>query len=149
MNRPSGPHLNIKTVFPGMGIPMLKIRRSRDRIIFNMAIPILVRQHLYIDMAPRSFYLLMAWVGCAGPWFSMKMFYKYRKSHGRDKLILQPSCLHNGIFDTSEAAHSSPIRVRCSVFMWVQSMIYVLSKDCIQYHVDGLVQERYTVKSLI
>ena len=34
-----------------MGIPMLKIRRSRDLLIFNMGIPILVRRHLYIEMA--------------------------------------------------------------------------------------------------
>ena len=40
--------------FPGMGIPMLKIRRSRDRPIFNMGIPILVRGHLYIETAPRA-----------------------------------------------------------------------------------------------
>ena len=31
-----GPCLNLKTVFPCMGIPMLKIRWSRDRFIFNM-----------------------------------------------------------------------------------------------------------------
>ena len=35
-----------------MGIPMLKIRRSRDRLILNMGIPILAR-HLHIEMAPR------------------------------------------------------------------------------------------------
>ena len=35
-----------------MGIPMFKIRRSRDRLIFNMGIPILLRWHLYIEMAP-------------------------------------------------------------------------------------------------
>ena len=29
--------------FPGMGLPMLKIRRSKDCLIFNMGIPILVR----------------------------------------------------------------------------------------------------------
>ena len=34
-----------------MGIPILKIRRLWDRLIFNMGIPILVR-HLYIEMAP-------------------------------------------------------------------------------------------------
>ena len=39
----TGPCLNIKTVFPGMGIPMLEIKRSHDRLIFNMGIPILVR----------------------------------------------------------------------------------------------------------
>ena len=33
---------------------MLKIRRSRDRLIFNMGIPILVRPHLYIETVPRA-----------------------------------------------------------------------------------------------
>ena len=40
--------------FPGMGIPMLKIRWSRDRLIFNMGILILARRHLYIETAPWS-----------------------------------------------------------------------------------------------
>ena len=35
-----------------MGIPMLKIRRSRDRLIFNIGIPILVWRHYYIETAP-------------------------------------------------------------------------------------------------
>ena len=43
---------NIKTVFPRYGIPMLKISRSWDRLIFNMGIPILVRRHIYIEMTP-------------------------------------------------------------------------------------------------
>ena len=34
------------------GIPILKIRQSRDRLIFNMGIHILVRGHLYIETAP-------------------------------------------------------------------------------------------------
>ena len=34
-------------------IPMLMIRRSRDRLIFKMGIPILVRRHLYIETPPR------------------------------------------------------------------------------------------------
>ena len=69
----SGACFNIKTIFrgtgiptatrapsqykdqfiPGMGIPMLKIRRSQDRLIFNMRIPILVRWHLSIEMSTR------------------------------------------------------------------------------------------------
>ena len=48
----TGHRLNINTVFPGIGIPMLKIRRSLDRLIFNMGIPILVRRHLYTKTAP-------------------------------------------------------------------------------------------------
>ena len=34
-----GPDFNIKSVFPGMGIPIIKIRRSYDRLIFTMGIP--------------------------------------------------------------------------------------------------------------
>ena len=35
---------------------MLNIRRSRDRLIFNMGSPILVRRHLYIETVPRIRY---------------------------------------------------------------------------------------------
>ena len=51
--RRQGP-VSIKPVFPRYRIPMLKIRRSRDRLIFNVGIPKLVRRHLYIETAPRS-----------------------------------------------------------------------------------------------
>ena len=34
--RELGPRLNIKTIFQGMGIPMLKIRRLWDRLIFKL-----------------------------------------------------------------------------------------------------------------
>ena len=44
-----GPLLNIKTVYSGIGSLMLKIRRSWDRLSFNMGIRILVRRHLYIE----------------------------------------------------------------------------------------------------
>ena len=43
---------NIKTVALGMEIIMLKIRRSRDRLISNMGIYILARRRLYIETAP-------------------------------------------------------------------------------------------------
>ena len=52
-----------RVTFPGMGIPMLKIRRSRDRLIFNIGIPIPVKKHLYIETAPSypsHRYLLVA-----------------------------------------------------------------------------------------
>ena len=45
--------LNIKIVFPGRGILMLKIRLSQVHLIVNMGIPILVKWHLYIEVAPR------------------------------------------------------------------------------------------------
>ena len=54
LNAP-GPRLNIKRVFLGMGIPMLKIRWLWERLIFIMGIPILVRQRLYIEKVPRCF----------------------------------------------------------------------------------------------
>ena len=37
-----------------MRIPMLKIRRSCDRLIFNMGIPILVRRHLYTETVHKT-----------------------------------------------------------------------------------------------
>ena len=51
--RSPGPCFNIKTIFPRYGISMLKIRRSRDRLIFNTGVPILVRRYIYIETAPR------------------------------------------------------------------------------------------------
>ena len=44
-----GGHFIIKTVIEGLWIPIMKIRRSHDRLIFIMGIPILLRQHLYIE----------------------------------------------------------------------------------------------------
>ena len=46
------PRLNIKMIFPGVVISIIKIRRSWDHLIFMMGIPILVKQHLYIKTAP-------------------------------------------------------------------------------------------------
>ena len=45
-----------------MGIPMLKIRRSRERLISNMGIPILVRRHIYSEMVRWVFFNAHAWV---------------------------------------------------------------------------------------
>ena len=40
--------------FTGMGISMFEIKRSRDRLIVNIRIHILVRRHLNIETAPLS-----------------------------------------------------------------------------------------------
>ena len=70
-----------------MGIPMLKIRRSQDRLIFNMGIPILVI-HLYVE---------------TDPWFNF-VFAKYRFATVNDWFattwkwqldILNKNCLRN------------------------------------------------------
>ena len=42
--------LIIKMIFPGMGIPIIKIRQSWDCLIFIIGIPMLARWHLYIGM---------------------------------------------------------------------------------------------------
>ena len=48
-----GPCLKIKTVFPDMGVSIVKIKQSKDRLIFIMGIPILVRY--LIETAPQWF----------------------------------------------------------------------------------------------
>ena len=48
--RRSGPHLNLETVFPRYGDS-----RVKDKTVFNMGIPILVRRHLYIETASQVF----------------------------------------------------------------------------------------------
>ena len=48
-----GYHTNLpKAVAPGPHLNKKTIRRSRDHLIFNIGIPILVRRHLYIETAP-------------------------------------------------------------------------------------------------
>ena len=49
----SGPRLNTKTVFPGMAICIIKIRRSWGRLIFAVGIRILIR-HLKIETPTPS-----------------------------------------------------------------------------------------------
>ena len=44
--------LNINKFFPGVGISIIKIRQSSDRLIFIMGILILVRRHIYIETGP-------------------------------------------------------------------------------------------------
>ena len=50
------PHFNIKPVFPGMGISIMKVRLTWDRLIFIIGIAMLVRRHLFIETAPRGTY---------------------------------------------------------------------------------------------
>ena len=43
---------NIKTIIPGIRIPITKISQSQNRLIFVMAIHLLARWHLYIERGP-------------------------------------------------------------------------------------------------
>ena len=47
-----GAYFNIKTILPGIGISIIKIRQPWDCLIFIMGIHILVRRHLYIETSP-------------------------------------------------------------------------------------------------
>ena len=49
---PWTPSQQYKDDFPGMGISIMKIRLSSDRLIFIIGIPILVRRHLYNETVP-------------------------------------------------------------------------------------------------
>ena len=68
-----GPRLIINTVFPGVGISIIKIRGSWHRLVFIMGIPILVRLHLYIKTGLRL----------SGPIFSEKAQAVYGQSQSR------------------------------------------------------------------
>ena len=48
-----GPCLNIKIVFPGMVISIIKVRWSWDSCIFKMGVPIPVRKHLLYWDSPQ------------------------------------------------------------------------------------------------
>ena len=48
-----GSCFSIETICPGIGIPIIKIRRSWDGLIYIMGIFIPVSQCLYIEVAPR------------------------------------------------------------------------------------------------
>ena len=53
---------------------MLKIRRSWDRLIFNMGVPILVRRYLYIEMAPWPSQNNVHFICKKATWFCFAMF---------------------------------------------------------------------------
>ena len=46
-------------------IPMVKIRQSHDRLIFNMGFPIAGKDGLYIEVGPRAFNI--DWFSCNHP----------------------------------------------------------------------------------
>ena len=50
-----------KTVSLGMVIPMLKIRRPKDCLIFNMGIPIPGKTVFYIETRPRPSFYCIEW----------------------------------------------------------------------------------------
>ena len=47
---------HIKTVFPGMGISIIKIKRSWHRLIFKIVIPMLLK-HIYVEIVKLKRYI--------------------------------------------------------------------------------------------
>ena len=72
-----------------MRIPMLRIRRSQNILIFNMGIHILVR-HFYIETAPRA---RIQYKG---------VFSQYMKSECGDETVVRSSYPNNGISYTGK-----------------------------------------------
>ena len=68
------PRLNIKTVFPGMGISIIKVRWSWDHLIIIMGIPT-PKDDIYIEMGPGRLNIKMP-------------SYQYEDSHVKDKMVL-------------------------------------------------------------
>ena len=82
-------------------IPIIKIRRSYDSLIFKMGIPILVRWCLYNELSFRL--LVYTTHKKPGARFNIKMLsYQYRKSYCGDKTVVRSSYLHNGISYTGK-----------------------------------------------
>ena len=73
--------VKVKMVLTSIGIPMLKIRWSLDHLIFNMGIPILVRQHIHIEMAPRIFWKTRSITCLMMPWLFAVPSYQYGWYH--------------------------------------------------------------------
>ena len=57
------PPVNRNAVFPSMGIFIVKIWWSHDRLIFIMGIPILVRRQYYIETPPVFWHILIRATG--------------------------------------------------------------------------------------
>ena len=59
-----GPCFNIKNISPGIGIPIIKMRRSSDHLIFVIGIYVLVRHHFYIETVylMLGMYVFFVWV---------------------------------------------------------------------------------------
>ena len=105
------------------GISMLKIRRSQDRLIFNMGIPILVKWYPYIEMTPGI------WLTCSLNSTHCKMDKETRTNLDIARLVVMTlineaiysgqcrpdkwntdlSCIHTFLQFTTEAGHSLPV----------------------------------------
>ena len=76
----SGSCFNIKIIFLGMAISVIKARRSLDHLSLIMGIPMLVRQYLYIEIAPWFCHEIKFWTHKTADcslWADMGVYYDY------------------------------------------------------------------------
>ena len=110
-------HFNIRNIFPGLGIPILKKKWSWDCLSFVMEIPMLVRQHLYTEMIPlvkKNIYILKI-VGCN--------CLTYLTHWGRDKMAaVSQTTLSNAISWMKMLEFR--LRFHWSLFLRVQLTIF-------------------------
>ena len=84
------PRVNIKTPSSSIGIPIKKMRRSWDDVIFMMRIPILVSRRLNTETGPML-------------WFNIKIAsYQYLKSHCGYTKVVRSSYLNRVISYTGK-----------------------------------------------
>ena len=148
-----GPVSIRKTVLPGMGIPMLKIKRTLWRLIYNMEIPIPSKTVFLVETPPWSFGFnwSLGFQECSGTVWIIT-------SHGwlEDKLSrrhIQEEHLY-GWFQIMKARYSAAqtcVNKRAGSSM-VQTMAYWLFGDkpkseatntfCQLYHLEHLLKYR-------
>ena len=71
-----------------IGIPMSKVRRSRNRLIFNMGIPITGKDGLHIETGPWSFYFSdLCWaVNTSSDWYG---YFQWPNTHAGHRVYVQ------------------------------------------------------------
>ena len=98
---------------------MLKIRRSRDSLIFDMGVPILVRRHLYTEKAP--------WV----PFQYKDHLSRYRDSQYKDKIngLRQACSISSALKMEIQISHQDGFATILSLwweFLYWQEGIFIL-----------------------
>ena len=122
-NHPAHPWscLNIKTVPPGVGISIIKIRWSWDHLLFITGIHILLRQHLYIKtVTPALINILI--LKCSGMlWLLI---------HAADNSLLHTYMYH--YFD-------GLMQRRCNPFAWAMEsrVLCIYNIDFMSQHGNG------------
>ena len=133
------PPSQYKDRFVGIGLRIIKMRRSSDRLIFIMEIPILVTHHLYIETAPVD---IMTTLGCQGMVADFSIYissvhstYMYKLCQVTfSKLLIKPP----NIIKRGDAIR---------IYLWEQ--IHFSATKALNLVWDGLWIARYTMKTAV